>query len=149
MSDIRTAITNLVSLQEDLSISSPVSSSIKRAYNYTPNMASALPDTPCWLNTWTLQNQELDIGLRILTYTIRMQLMVFDADFSRAADICSAYMTAFITAHNADITLDSSVTQCALRGGDPTLGVLSWAGQEYVGLDLYLDCELKSAVSVT
>jgi len=147
--DIRTALTNLVTLQESLSITAPISSSILRAYKYTPPMSSALPDTPCFLNTWTLTNQELDISLRVLFYTIRMQLIVHDADQDQAADIASSYMNAIITAQNADVTLGGSVNQCFLRGSDPTLGVLQWAGIDFIGLDLLLDVEIKDAVSIT
>ena len=56
MGDIRTALTNLVTLQESLSITAPISSSILRAYKFTPPQSSSLPDTPCFLNTWTLTN---------------------------------------------------------------------------------------------
>ena len=149
MSDIRTVMTNVVSMQEGLSITAPISSSILRAYKFMPPMASGLPDTPCFLNAWTLQNQELAISLRVLHYTIRMQLAVLDADQDVAADIASSYMNALITAQNADVQLGGSCTQTALRGGDPTLAVLSWAGQEFIGLDLYLDVEIKAAVSVS
>jgi hypothetical protein len=142
-------MTNLVSLQESLSITAPVSSSIARAYKYTPPMSSALPDTPCWMNSWTLVNQELDISLRILTYQINMQLAVEDSDQDQAADIASSYMNALITAHNADVQLDGSVTSSSLRGGDPTLVALQWAGVVYIGLDVVLDVEIKDAVTVT
>jgi flagellar capping protein FliD len=149
MGDIRTALTNLVTLQEGLSITAPVSSSIKRAYKYTPPMSSALPDTPCFLNTWSLTNQELDVSLRVLSYTIRMQLIVHDSDQDQAADIASSYMNAIITAQNADVTLNGSVTQCELRGSDPTLGVLNWAGVDYIGLDLLLDVTISDAVATS
>ena len=149
MGDIRTVMTNVVTLQESLSITAPISSSILRAYKYMPPMASALPDTPCFLNNWTLQNQELDISLRVLFYTIRMQLIVHDSDQDRAADIASSYMNALITAHNADVQLGGSCTMTVLRGGNPTLAVLNWAGQDYIGLDLFLDVEIKDAVSIT
>lgn len=147
--DIRTVMGAVVTLQESLSITAPVSSSIKRAYKYTPPMSSSLPDTPCFFNSWTLQNQELDIGLRILFYTVHMQLAVLDSDQDQAADIASSYMNALITAHNADVQIGDTVTLSQLRGGDPTLAVLSWAGTDYIGLDLFLDVELKDAVSVS
>jgi hypothetical protein len=149
MADIRTVMTNVVSLQESLSITAPVSSSIKRAYKYMPPAASALPDCPCWLNAWTLQSQELHVSLRVLFYTIRMQLVIDDADQDHAADIASSYMNALITAQNSDVQLDGSCQQSILRGGDPTLAVLSWAGRDYIGLDLFLDVELKSAVAIS
>ena len=75
--------------------------------------------------------------------------MVLDSDQDQAADIASSYMNAFITAHNADIQLGGSATLTTLRGGDPTLAVLNWAGIDYVGLDLFLDAEIKDAVSIT
>ena len=149
MGDIRTVMTNVVSLQEGLSITAPVSSSILRAYKYMPPMASALPDTPCFLNNWTLQNQELDVGLRILFYTVRMQLVVLDADQDQAADIASSYMNALITAQNADVQLGGSCNLTVLRGGNPTLAVLNWAGIDYIGLDLFMDVEIKDAVSIS
>jgi hypothetical protein len=149
MGDIRTVMTNIVSLQEGLSITAPISSSILRAYKYMPPMASALPDTPCFLNNWTLQNQELDVGLRILFYTVRMQLAVLDADQDQAADIASSYMNALITAHNADVQLGGSCNLTVLRGGDPTLAVLNWAGIDFVGLDLFLDVQITDGVSIS
>jgi len=149
MGDIRTVMTEVVTLQESLSITAPISSSILRAYKYMPPMASALPDTPCWMNSWTLQNQELDVSLRILFYTIRMQLAILDADQDQAADIASSYMTALITAQNADIQLSGACNITSLRGGDPTLAVLNWAGQDYIGLDLFMDVQIKDAVSVS
>ena len=147
--DIRTVMAAVVTLQESLSITAPISSSILRGYRFMPPMSSALPDTPCFFNSWTLQNQELDIGLRILFYTIHMQLAVLDADQDVAADIASSYMNALITAHNADVQIGDTVTLSQLRGGDPTLAVLSWAGTEFIGLDLFLDVELKDAVSIS
>jgi hypothetical protein len=147
--DIRTVMTNVVSLQEGLSITSPVSASIKRAYKYMPPMSSALPDCPCFINSWTLAEQELDLGLRILFYTINMQLAVDDSDQDQAADIASSFMNAFITAHNADVQLGGSCNITTLRGSDPTLAVLQWAGVSYIGLDLLLDVEIKDAVTIT
>ena len=147
--DIRTVMAAVVTLQESLSITAPISSSILRAYRFMPPMSSALPDTPCFFNSWTLQNQQLNISLRILSYTVRMQLAVLDADQDVAADIASSYMNALITAHNADVQLSGSCTLTTLRGGDPTLAVLNWAGQDYIGLDLFLDIEIKDAVSVS
>jgi hypothetical protein len=96
-----------------------------------------------------LQSQELHVSLRVLFYTIRMQLVIDDADQDHAADIASSYMNALITAQNSDVQLDGSCQQSILRGGDPTLAVLSWAGRDYIGLDLFLDVELKSAVAIS
>jgi hypothetical protein len=149
MADIRTVMNKVTTLQESLSITAPVSSSILRAYKYMPPMSSSLPDCPCWINAWSLQNQELAISLRVLFYTIRMQLVIDDADQDQAADIASAYMNAFIDEHYKDVQLDGSCNVSYLRGGDPTLAVLSWAGRDYIGLDLYLDVELKAAVGIS
>lgn len=149
MADIRTVMSKVVTLQESLSITAPISSSILRAYKYMPPMSSSLPDCPCWLNAWTLQRQELAIGLRVLFYSVRMQCVIDDADQDQAADIASSYMNAFIDAHYQDVQLDGSCNVSYLRGGDPTLSVLNWAGRDYIGLDLFLDVELKAAVGIS
>jgi hypothetical protein len=36
-----------------------------------------------------------------------------------------------------------------LRGGDPTLAVLNWAGIDFVGLDLFLDVQITDGVSIS
>lgn len=141
--DIRTAMGGLVTLEAGLTISDPLNLAIRRAYPYFPDRRSVLPDTPCWTNGWTLTR--IDDGFadnRRQFYTVNAQLFILDADMGRAAEIATAFHVALIDALDADDTLGGTVTNVDLRGGDPTLALLEWAGQGYVGLNLYFDLEL-------
>ena len=52
-----------------------------------------------------------------------------------------------VEALDADVTLAGAVTRQSLRGGEPTLVSLERAGLSYIGLDLFLDLEMKEAKS--
>ena len=143
--NIRAALDRLVVIQGGLSITDPIAASISAAYKYVPRQDTALPSTPCWMNDWTLIREERHIDMRIQLYTVHMQLFVRDADQDQAADIASAFMEKTVEALDADVTLAGAVTRQSLRGGEPTLVSLERAGLSYIGLDLFLDMEMKEA----
>ena len=145
--NIRAALDRLVAIQGGLSITDPTATSISTAYKYVPRQDTTLPGTPCWMNDWTLIREERHIDMRIQFYTVHMQLFVRDADQDQAADIASAFMEKTVEALDADVTLAGAVTRQSLRGGEPTLVSLERAGLSYIGLDLFLDLEMKEAKS--
>lgn len=141
--NIVTALDAIVTLQEGLTITSPVSLGIKRVYKYPPDASKGLTDTPAWLNSWSLTRTDQQYSTVLHHYyTVRMQLAVLDASENRAAAIASAFFVALVSAWTADTTLDSTVHRALLRGGDPTLVAMEWAGKRHIGLDLYLDLEM-------
>lgn len=145
--DIRNALDRVIAVQGAMSISSPASIAALRAYKYVPARDSALPDTPCWFNSWSFVREERLIQLRRSFYSVRMQLAVHDADLDRAADIATAFHVAAVADFSADVTLNGQVTNTEFRGGSPTLVRLDWAGMTYVGLDLFLDLVMEEAVT--
>lgn len=145
--DIRSALDNLIIIQAALSITSPITASIKKAYKYIPKSSVALPDTPAWLNEWTLNTVERFVGFRIQTYTVHMQLFVLDADPDRGADIASSFAKEMIDALDADVSLGQTITQQTLRGGNPTQGSFERVNLTYSGLDLFLDLEMKEGAT--
>lgn len=145
MSNIRAVLDKLIVLQKGLVITGPVTEHIKRAYKYPPNRSIALPDTPCWMNTWTLTAYHRYPGSLHRFYTISNQLFINDADLDRAADIASAFHEAYTDALDQDITLGGVIERQDVRGGDPTLVLLEWAGIAYIGLQIFLDIELIEA----
>ena len=145
--NIRTALDRLVVIQAGLSITDPIEASVGAAYKYVPRQDTTLPATPSWMNDWTLIREERHIDMRIQFYTVHMQLFVRDADQDQAADIASAFMEKAVEALDADVTLAGAVTRQSLRGGEPTLVSLERAGLSYIGLDLFLDLEMKEAKS--
>lgn len=145
ISNLSTVLDAVTAIQAALTITSPITASIKKAHRYPPNRNSVLPDTPCWMNGWTFARQDdVDFdGNEKFFYTINCQLFVEDADISRGADIATAFHQAWVDALLADTTLGSSANGLTYtpRGGDPTLVVLEWGGKGYVGLNEYLDVE--------
>lgn len=146
--DILTALQKIQAIEAALTITSPVAVAIKKAFLLGPNRGQALADTPCWINAWQLSRIEWGLGgtagPRHEFYTVHSQLFVDDADLSRSAAIATAFMPAFIVALNADWTLGGTVISADVRGGDPTLALLDWAGKGYAGLDLFIDVELQN-----
>jgi len=145
--DIGSALDRIIAIQGGLSITSPITESIKVAYKYSPAANVGLPDAPAFFNEWTLEREERHVSMRIQYYTVHMQLLVRDADLNRAADIATAFHVALVDAFDADVQMNNTVTQSSLRGGSPTLAGFVRNNINYIGLDLFLDLELKEAKS--
>lgn len=125
----------------------PLAVSIKRAYPYFPPSSKAITDTPCFINSWTAPEIKFQSVLMSGLFSVRSQLLVRDADTDRAAAIASAFWPKILTAFAANIKLNAwaPATVLAIRGRDPTLTVLEFAGQSYVGLDFDIDIYLNKA----
>lgn len=146
--DITTAVAALAALEAGLTITSPVATGVKRVFTFPPNRQQALTEAPCWVNTWSLVRVEWTqsgtTANRQEFYTVTSQLFVQDADLNRGAAIASAFLPAFLSAIGADFTLGGTCLFADARGGDPTLGLLEWAGQGYPGLTLLIDLEIRN-----
>ena len=137
--DIRTALDRIVAVQGNLTITDPITTSVAEAWKYRPPGKVALNSFPLFMNEWTFVDEKRANSLREQEYTVHMQLAVLDADANQAADIASAFHGALVDAFDADVNLDNTVTRQSLRGGNPTLVNLEFAGQPYIGLDLFMD----------
>jgi hypothetical protein len=121
----------------------PIPSAIKAVYPYAPNRQNALPDTPCWINGWSLSDVIAWGDLRVERYSITAQLFVNDADLSRGAAIATAFASEFIRAWNESHgDLDGTTVGTGLRARDPTLGMLEWAGKALPGCQFLLDLDV-------
>lgn len=148
--NIRAAMAALAAVQGALSITAPKAERVRKAWQYFPPQSTILPELPAWTNTWTLTGLDRHLSMRVQRYTINSQLFVARADGppqDESADIASAFMDAFVTAMDANVTLSGTVTQAAQRGGDPTLAILVRGGLDFVGLNLFVDVEMKEAAA--
>lgn len=139
--DILSALERLLVIQRQTQVVDPTPLAVKAAYLTSPPRGQALPDTPCWLNGYAL-NRIAWQPSRFEYYTVHAQLFVDDADLDRAARGATALLGQFIADLAADYQLGGNAVSTDLRGGDPTLAMLEWAGRAYVGLDLFVDVEL-------
>ncbi len=137
--DIRTAMASIIVVQAALAITDPITASVAEAWKYRPPGKMALNSFPVFMNEWTFVGEKRANSLREQEYTVHMQLAVNDSDADQAADIASAFHVALIDAFDADVKLNNTVTRQSIRGGNPTLANLEFAGPNYIGLDLFMD----------
>jgi len=151
--DIVSFLDALTELLLGLSVTDPAASSIKRVWTFPPPRGSAMPDKPCWLLSWTLNgvgaeqegasfDEFIDGAEPSQSYTVRMQLFLDEEDLNVGAQIATAYLPKLIAAWQADVTLGHTCQYSRLRGSNPSLVLLEWAGLSSPGLDLFMDVEM-------
>ena len=154
--DIRSAMTELVKVEEGISITEPVTARIAKAYKwFPPQGVSIAANLPAFTNDMTLTSQEIGTsGYQTLIYTVHAQLYVGEGDQDILADMAASFLTAFLTAMNLKSSLNdedgvSTVTDHTIRGGNPTLVSLNRANRPYTGLDLFIDLRMHQAVTIS
>lgn len=134
--NIRDALTKLVLLQAALTITSPVTSTIKRAYKLPPPSQIKLTEFPCFINSVELLPTDFKgSGQMKRVYVVRQQLFIHDSDFDQGCDIALAFEEKLVTAITQHLSLNQTATIVFdIRG---QLARLEWAGEGYPGLDYY------------
>ena len=136
--DARREIKNLL---ETVSITSPVKQAINRVYETPPE---TVQDLPCFIIYPPALAVERSSSLRIKRYTVRLRLLVSDADLDRAADLVDAYREAAIDVFDGDLTLNHTCTQIVGPAVEEAAS-FAYAGRDYTGLDCLLTVEIKEA----
>jgi hypothetical protein len=139
---IRSVITNLCTIERGLAITDPYDIVIKHAYPYPPPIKVALPDRPCWTNSWTMTNFAHEGGSESdQSYAVHAQLFIAEAspEADVSAEIATAFHEGWLAALIADPQLGGACNLATPRGGDPTLAILERGALVFVGLDEYVD----------
>jgi hypothetical protein len=141
------ALQALIVVQQNLVITSPVSLAVTDAFYLPPDRNTPLK-YPCWFNTWTFTGQDRKATQYLEQhYTIHSEFWHFDPSTNRAAEIVTAFHTAYVDALNQNITLSGTVNTSELRGADPTLVLAEWDKVPYAGLDLFLEVTISQGVA--
>jgi hypothetical protein len=116
-------------------LAEPVKSAIAKVY---PTPPGTIGDLPCFIiYPPALKVERGQSGLRIKTYTVRLRLLVSDADLDQAADLVDAYREAVVDMFDTDVRLSDSHTR--IQG--PTVeeaGQFTYGGRDYTGMDCLL-----------
>jgi hypothetical protein len=150
--DIRSALDRIVVVQKSLVITQPIPAKILRAYKTIPSQATLAPDAPCFINSVIAFHEErLPSGGRTQHYTVRMQLLVEDADDDRAADIALAFHGALVNAFDTDVNqgLNGACTVQTLRSASVLLGVIDRGNRKYIGTDVLMEIVMSDARPLT
>lgn len=127
-----------------VSITSPITQTIRRVYQTPPG---AVQDTPCFIIFPPGVIVERPFGgLRIDRHRVRIALLLRDADKDRAGELVDAYREALITLVDSHITLNSTVTVISAQEVEEGTSV-SYAGMEYPGCITFLTLETKQSVN--
>ena len=146
MAGIRAALDGLITLEQALAITSPVTitgtgtgTGPVRGYKYPPKAKTGLAQVS-FIHSWAFPQQEDSIQQEVHRYTITAQCLVTDADVAQGFDIASAFWEALLDAWAADQKLTSSVIASTLRSSDPTITGLDFNGKTHAGFTCFFDC---------
>lgn len=140
---LSTALAQLCAIEQSLVITSPIPARIKAVYPFPPPKQNALPDMPCWINSWTLHDTLSWGDVRVERYTITGQLFIRDADASQGISIATSFAEQFVNTWDlSGGDLAGTVMGVELRGREPTMGMLDWSNQAYPGLSILLDVDV-------
>lgn len=146
MADIRTTLDRLIVIQAAVSITEPSIQAIQKAWKYVAPQSATIPETPCFMNDYTLRREQRAPSLRVSGWTIRSHLYVFDADLEVAMDIATALFEKYRNDLGADTNLSRNISGGGqLRGSDPTIGTIERAGRAYMAVECFLDFEIKES----
>ena len=131
-----------------IAISDPVVESIARAYPTVPDLNRSLTDMPCaMLPTHELQAVEFKSAFLVQRYGIKLDVFVGPVTVEQGllARKAAAYEQAIILACSGAQRLGGNASVIrGVRGERETMTRFEWAGQAYVGLDLWIDVTLQT-----
>lgn len=130
-----------------IAITEPVAASIVRAYATVPDMGRAISDLPCvMLPTHELQGVDFKSAFLEKRYAVNVQVFIkrVDVEQSLSARMASAFEDAIILKCSDTLRLGGNASVIrGVRGERETLVRLEWAGEAFVGLDMWIDVTLK------
>ncbi len=128
----------IVAVLETLEITEP-ESEIKRVY---PNPPGTIGDVPCVIVYPPARAVDRANSVRTKHYTVRLRLLVTDADLSQASALVDAYGEAIIDLFDVNLTLTHTAT--AIEG--PTVEEASsftYGAKAYTGFDALLTVHIE------
>ena len=132
----------IVAVLETLAITTPDAQTIKKVY---PNPPGTIGDVPCVIVYPPARGVDRANSIRAKHYTVRLRLLLRDADLSQASALVDAYGEAIIDLFDGELTLSTTAT--AIEGPvveeaadfEYPLG----SGKHYTGFDVLLTVHIE------
>lgn len=127
------------------------SGKVARALRYFLPPQASITDAPLFMHDVSMNEiRWQSANDRHTFWTIRTMLFVDNADLDTAVLIAAEILEGLVAGIEAGVTLGGALTTSpTIRGAQPTLGVLTWAGETFGGFELFLDCQTEKAVTIT
>ncbi|MCC6959454.1 MAG: hypothetical protein IT301_06365 [Dehalococcoidia bacterium] len=134
---------------QDLAITSPIQTSIKKAHKYFLPPAKAIADLPCAMVTFEQRTVVFGPALLHKPYTFHIVIYAAKVEDETGPEKAANFMDALITklASTKDtLRLGGTVSLIQqLRGQTPeTLNVQERGGAAFIGLDLFMDVQITT-----
>lgn len=144
----------ITAIEAALTIASPIApptpgATILKAWPTMPPKSVAAPDVPCFMNGYSLTSYRRANSLLKRSWEIHVQFFGGNSDDDVASAIAAAFHEALTLALDSKITLalsgTATCTTHSIRGAQPTIAILSRAGRDYVGFELFIDVQMDEA----
>lgn len=130
-----TARAELKALLATVAITSPITQTIKKVYEFPPG---AIQDKPCFIiYPPAITIERRSGGWRSDRYRVRVALLVQDADKDRAAELVSAYIDKVTDLIDANVTLNGTATVVNEQETEEGTAI-AYGGLEYPGCITFL-----------
>jgi hypothetical protein len=130
----------IVEVLETLAITEPEAQTIKRVY---PNLPGTIGDVPCVVVYPPADETEWpSSSLCRDTYTVRLRLLLTDADLATACALVDAYREALKAIIRTDLTLN--LTSNVLKMNVEEASSFSYGNRQFTGMDAFLTVILIS-----
>lgn len=127
-----------------VSITSPIEQTIARVYESPPG---TFQDLPCFvIHPPAVEVSRSAGGLRRKTYTVRLRLLVTDADKDQASAIVDAYREAALDAFDSALALKGTADAVQGPRADEATSFEYTSGR-YPGVDLFLTVQFTETRS--
>jgi len=134
----------LKTILEGVSITSPITETIARVYEFPP---AQVQDQPCIIIYPPALDVQRNIGsLRIKNYRVICRLLLRDEDLGRASELADAYREALADKIDDNVTLNGKATVVSSQE-ITAVGNFSEAGYPFFGLDCILGIEFKETAT--
>lgn len=148
---LRGALDRLIVLEAAVSVTSPVTISVAKAYKLVPPQSQELADLPCMMNICTFISSEMMNGMRTLYYRVQIQCAVakLGVEDDRSADIAVALWEKLLDDLGADISLNGNVNLALFEEESSEIPAVLDRGVKYVGFSANLRLRTTAAFTAS
>ena len=106
-----------------------------------------MQDLPCFIiYPPALDEVERSNGVRKKSYTVRLRLLVKDADLDKAAAFVDSYREAVVNAFDTELTLNGTAKLITGPRAEEA-SAFDYAGRSYTGIDFLLGVQIEEPMS--
>jgi hypothetical protein len=96
---------------------------------------------------WSFPDQAQSLSQSVHAYELEFQVFAYDTRTDHILEVLAEVWDAIVEAWVADQRLGGTIIAGEIRGASPTLGTLSFNGQDYYAVSGFIDCQIDRAAA--